>query len=204
MKRASALALVTALTLARAPLVLLFLALAVANDRAPSNGLAGAALACLIAASLTDLFDGHLARKWRVVSRFGASVDPLMDKVFYLVVFPTLLFLLGRRGEAEATHAVVMLIFTILYLLRDQWVTFLRSVAAHYQADVSANWMGKLRTAVSFPIGCLIYLYVAMHPVWLPRTAIYGLEGLGIAINFASIVVYTREYFSHLRRSMHA
>lgn len=204
MKRASALTLVTALTLSRVPLVLVFLVVAVVNDRAPSGLLAASALACLIVASLTDLFDGHLARKWQVVSRFGASVDPLMDKVFYLVVFPTLLFLLGRRGEAEASHAVVMLVFTILYLLRDQWVTFLRSVAAHYQADVSANWMGKLRTAVSFPIGCLVYLYVAIHPAWLPRTAVYGLEGLGIVINFASIVVYTREYLSHLRRSMHA
>jgi len=201
-KRASALTLVTGLTLARVPLVLLFLVLALVNDHSPSSVLSWTALASLIAASLTDLFDGHLARKWQVVSRFGAMADPLMDKVFYLVVFPTLLFLLGRRGEGEAAHTVVMLIFTILYLLRDQWVTFLRSIASAYQADVSANWMGKLRTALSFPIGCLIYFYLAMHPVWLPRTVVYGFEGLGILISLASIAVYTREYLPYLRRAM--
>ena len=201
-KRASALTLVTGLTLARVPLVLIFLVLALVNDHSPSPGLSWAALASLVAASLTDLFDGHLARKWQVVSRFGAMADPLMDKVFYLVVFPTLLFLLGRRGEAEGAHTVVMLIFTILYLLRDQWVTFLRSIASAYQADVSANWMGKLRTALSFPIGCLIYFYLAMHPVWLQRTVVYGFEGLGILISLASIAVYTREYLPYLRRAM--
>jgi hypothetical protein len=62
--------------------------------------------------------------------------------------------------------------------------------------------MGKLRTAISFPIGCVVYVYVALHPAWLPRPLIYALEALGIGINLASIVVYTREYLPHLRQSL--
>ena len=202
MRQTTALALVTALTLARVPLVFLFMLLALIAQCHPSATLVWAAFASLTLAALTDLFDGWLARKWRVSSQFGAVADPLMDKVFYLVVFPTLLYLLGLAPADEETHALVMLFFTVLYLLRDQWVSFLRSVGSTYQADLRANWMGKLRTALSFPIGCAIYLYVAIHPAWLPRPLMYTLEGLGIAVNLASIVVYTRQYLPYLRRAM--
>ena len=204
MRSETALSIVTGLTLARMPFVFLFMLLALLEQRHPGALLAWTAFAMLVLAALTDLFDGLLARKWQVASRFGAMADPLMDKVFYLVVFPTLLYLLSRRGDAEATHTLVMLLFTVLYLLRDQWVSFLRSVGSAYQADLRANWMGKLRTAMSFPIGCAIYVYVAIHPWWLPRPLMYVLEGLGIAVNFASIVVYTRQYLPYLRRSMQA
>ena len=197
-----ALVIVNAITFSRVPFIVVFMILALANEYRPSVYMALTALACMIVAALTDLFDGLLARQWRVSTRFGAMADPLMDKVFYLVVFPTLLFLLGRHGEDEAGHALLMLVFTVLYILRDQWVSFLRSVGAAVQADVRANWMGKLRTAVSFPIGCAIYLYVALHPWWLPRPLIYALEALGIAINLASMVVYTRQYLPHLRQSL--
>ena len=202
MRQTTALALVTALTLARVPLVFLFMLLALIAQSHPSATLVWAAFASLTLAALTDLFDGWLARKWRVSSQFGAVADPLMDKVFYLVVFPTMLYLLCLAPADEETHALVMLFFTVLYLLRDQWVSFLRSVGSTYQADLRANWMGKLRTALSFPIGCAIYLYVAIHPAWLPRPLMYTLEGLGIAVNLASIVVYTRQYLPYLRRAM--
>ncbi len=202
MERNRALIIVNALTFARVPFVVFFMVLALVDEYHPSVGLALTALLCMIVSALTDLFDGLLARRWQVSTRFGAMADPLMDKVFYLVVFPTLLFLLGRQGEAETAHALIMLCFTVFYILRDQWVSFLRSVGAAFGADVRANWMGKLRTAISFPIGCVIYLYVALHPAWLPRPAIYALEALGIGINLASIVIYTREYLPYLRQSL--
>ncbi len=202
-KRKQALLIVNAITFARVPFVFLFMALALVKGSRPSLALAIVATASLAIAAITDLFDGLLARRWQVVSTFGAMADPLMDKVFYLVVFPTLLYLLAI-DPAEATHAVVMLAFTVLYILRDQWVSFLRSVGSAYGADVRANWMGKLRTAISFPIGCIIYLYVSCHPAWLPRTLIYTLEAVAILINFASIVVYTRQYLPWLRRALAA
>ena len=203
MRKRTALLIVTGLTLARVPCVFLFLLLALIAQYQPGAALAWVALVCLILAALTDLFDGYLARRWQVASLFGAVADPLMDKVFYLVVFPTLLYLLGER-DGEGLHTMVMLLFTVLYLLRDQWVSFLRSIGSAYQADLRATWVGKLRTAMSFPIGCIIYAYVAIHPSWLPlpRALMYGLEGLGIAVNLLSIVIYTRQYLPYLRRSM--
>jgi len=197
---------VNALTFGRLPLVFLFMVLAIIQayqpeDKASLKWLAFAATIALVLASLTDLFDGMLARKWNVTSKFGAMADPLMDKVFYLVVFPTLLWLLGRLPN-EMMHATIMLIFTVLYILRDQWVTFLRSVGALYNADCRANWMGKFRTAASFPSACAIYVYAALQPWWLSQQLILIIEFSLIVINIWSMIVYTRQYMPYLKKSI--
>lgn len=194
---------VNAVTFGRVPFVVLFMALAIWHAGAPGRGwIAVAATVSLVIASLTDLYDGRLARKWGVTSKFGAMADPLMDKVFYLVVFPTLLWLLGRR-QGESVHALVMLIFTVLYILRDQWVTFLRSVGALFGADCRALWLGKFRTAASFPAACLIYLYASLRPPFIPQPLIYAIEAALILLNIWSIVSYTRAYLPYLKRSLH-
>ena len=192
---------VNAVTFGRVPFVVLFMVLAVVHAYSPAWFLAVAATVSLISASLTDLYDGKLARKWKVVSKFGAMADPLMDKVFYLVVFPTLLWLLGRQPQ-EAIHALVMLVFTVLYILRDQWVTFLRSVGALYDADCGANWLGKFRTAASFPSACVIYVYVSLHPFFLPQALVYVIEAFLIFVNFWSIIVYTKLYLPYLKKAL--
>lgn len=193
---------VNALTFGRLPFVVLFMVLAIIHSYTPHVWwLAIAATASLAIASLTDLYDGKLARQWNVVSKFGAMADPLMDKVFYLVVFPTLLWLLGRQPQ-EAVHALVMLVFTVLYILRDQWVTFLRAVGALFNADCRATWMGKFRTAASFPAACIIYVYASLHPFFLPQALMYAIEAFLIFVNFWSIFVYTKQYLPYLKKSL--
>jgi len=193
---------VNALTFGRVPFVVLFMGLAIIHAYTTKAWwLAVAATVSLSLAALTDLFDGMLARKWNVVSKFGAMADPLMDKVFYLVVFPTLLWLLGRQPD-EAVHALVMLVFTVLYILRDQWVTFLRSVGSLFDADCRANWMGKFRTAASFPAACVIYVYASLHLFFLPQALIFVIEALLIIINVWSIIVYTKQYLPYLKKAL--
>ena len=51
-----------------------------------------------------------------------------------------------------------MMSFTILYMLRDTWVTFMRMVGTLYVADVAAAWLGKVRTALSFPGAGWVYV----------------------------------------------
>jgi CDP-diacylglycerol--glycerol-3-phosphate 3-phosphatidyltransferase len=198
---------VNALTFSRVPLIFGFLACAVAAHRQTSYVWAAVALLLMFLAGISDLFDGHLARRWKVVSTFGKLADPLMDKVFFIVSFPTLLWLIGVQGENH-THAVLMLVFTVLYILRDQWVTFLRAVATAYQADVSAMWLGKVRTALSFPAAGLIYFYLAFHALFPAAWAqpllwfVYGVEGFLIALNVYSCVVYTKTYFPYMVRAI--
>lgn len=202
---------VNGLTFSRVPLIAAFCAGAVVAHFAQSPAVALAAFLFMVAAGMSDYFDGKLARRWHVVSTFGKLADPLMDKIFFIVTFPTLLWLILMQGD-NACHGVVMLVFTILYILRDQWVTFLRAVASAYRADVSAMWLGKVRTALSFMAAGLIYLYLALRgTALLPQACdahclgvVYLLEGGLILLNLYSCIVYTRAYGPYLKEALKA
>ena len=154
------------MTFARVPLIFAWLGFAIAQEFCGGFGLAFWACAMMLLSGLTDAWDGRLARKWGVVSALGKMADPLMDKVFYIVAFPALVWqILHQGGEGAQVHALVMLGFTILYMLRDTWVTFLRSVGTLYGADVAAMWLGKVRTALSFPGAGWVYMYLAFSPM---------------------------------------
>ena len=193
--------LVTILTLVRFPLVLLFFVAAVIETFNPSPGLFLAALFFMIASAATDLFDGYLARKHGVVTDFGAHADPLMDKLFYLVTLPTLVFLSTRSGHAM--HATLLLVMTVLFLARDQWVTFLRAIGSMYDVSGCANWTGKVRTAMMFPIICAIYVFEAApdHLSFINFRLLLIFEILALVINIYSFFVYTLYYWPHLRKS---
>jgi phosphatidylglycerophosphate synthase len=95
-----------------------------------------------------------------------------------------------------------LLVLAILFLLRDQWVSFLRSIGALHNLDAKANWSGKARTLISFPSICVIYYYLQAPPRWgllVPTSVVYGLEALSMAINLISIVVYTSRFWPALR-----
>lgn len=198
---------VNALTFSRVPFIVAFMVTAVAAERMHSLVLVALASVFMLVAGLSDLFDGILARRWQVVSNFGKLADPLMDKVFFIVTFPTLLWIIGLQHD-NALHAIFMLVFTVLYILRDQWVTFLRAVASTYQANVAALWLGKVRTALSFPAAGLIYLYLAFH-ARLPAAAdevalwvVYAVELALSLLNIYSCAVYTKVYWPYMRRAI--
>ena len=198
---------VNALTLSRVPLIFVYLVFAILGNFSESYVYPLVAILAGMAAGISDFFDGMLARRWCVVSEFGKMADPLMDKVYFIVAFPSLVWLAAVQGESPA-HAVMLLVFTILWILRDQWVTFLRAVASLYHANVAAMWLGKVRTALSFPCAGIIYVYLAFHRFWPSSAAETGLqvcfvvEGFLILLNLYSFIVYTRSYFPYVRRAM--
>ncbi len=207
---------VNAITFARLPLVFAWAVLAVCQELAPESGgslaLALSACVAMLLAGLTDAWDGALARKWGVVSALGKMADPLMDKVFYIVAFPTLLWqILHQGGEGSGAHALAMLAFTVLYMLRDTWVTFMRAVGAMFGADVAAMWLGKVRTALSFPGAGWVYAYLcfngmfpempaAWRQAWL--ASCFVVEGLLFALTLWSLWTYTAAYMPYLRRAL--
>jgi phosphatidylglycerophosphate synthase len=96
----------------------------------------------------------------------------------------------------------VLLVLTILFLLRDQWVSFLRSIGALHNLSAEANWSGKARTIISFPTICVIYYALQAPAVWPTRPGLrilYLLEGSSMVINLISIVVYTLHFWPALR-----
>jgi CDP-diacylglycerol--glycerol-3-phosphate 3-phosphatidyltransferase len=194
---------VQALTLVRAPLIFLFLAVSVFTGHPVSEFWFVVAFAAMMLSAVTDLFDGYFARKFKVTSQLGSYADPMTDKVFYLTTFPTLIYLADRIGQHG--HARALLVLAILFLLRDQWVSFLRSIGALHNLSAKANWSGKARTLISFPTICVIYYYLQAPARWdflIPEPVVYVMEGLSVAINLISIGVYTGRYWPALRAEL--
>jgi len=211
---------VNALTFARVPLIFLWAVFAAWQEfdaacggrQAPSLTLVVLASLGMLLSGLTDLWDGLLARRWNVVSTLGKMADPLMDKVFYLVAFPVLVWHAAHSGVGEL-QTLSLLGLTVLYLLRDTWVTFLRSVGTMYGADVGAMWLGKVRTALSFPGAGWIYAYLCfrwfdffradnalVNVVW-PASVLF-VEAFLAALTFVSLITYTRAYMPYLKRAL--
>ena len=211
---------VNALTFARVPLIFLWAGFAVWQEldaacggrQSPSLTLAVLAALGMLLSGLTDLWDGRLARQWGVVSTLGKMADPLMDKVFYLVAFPVLVWHAAHSGAGEL-QTLSLLGLTVLYLLRDTWVTFLRSVGTMYGADVGAMWLGKVRTALSFPGAGWIYAYLCFRRfepfradnVWTnivwPASVLF-VEAFLAVLTLVSLVTYTRAYMPYLKRAL--
>ncbi len=203
MSKKSKLAFVTFLTFIRFPLVLLFFAGAIVYNTKESNSLWLFFLifAALVSSALTDLLDGYYARKFKVVTQFGSHVDPLMDKFFYLASLPLLIFLTAKNGHAG--YSAFILVLTLFFLARDQWVTFLRSIGSLYNVSGKANWSGKLRTAINFPMICVVY-YCEEAPdniQFLPLWVAYILVGITIILTIISLFVYNKQYWPYLKKA---
>ena len=205
---------VNALTFARVPLIVLWAVLAVLQELQGGFWLAFWACAAMLFSGLTDAWDGALARRWNVVSTLGKMADPLMDKVFYMVALPVLLWQASRN--ASWLYTFPLLVMTVLYLLRDTWVTFMRSIGTMYGADVAATWLGKVRTALSFPGIGWIYMFQAFAPLVPSNDSCVGNEGLMvpwslscllvetvlIVLTLWSLVSYTRQYWPYLKKAL--
>lgn len=88
-----------------------------------------------ILASITDFFDGYIARKRKIVTVFGSFLDPIADK--FLVVSSLILLLgLGR----------VNTIIVIILILREMYMTSLRLLAMERELKVPVNNLGKWKT----------------------------------------------------------
>lgn len=94
-----------------------------------------AALLLFIAASVTDLLDGKIARKNDLVTDFGKFADPLADKI--LVLSALLCFV--QLGWCDCVAVIIV-------LFREFSVTSIRLIAASKGKVVAANIWGKVKT----------------------------------------------------------
>jgi len=85
-------------------------------------------------AALTDILDGHLARKMGQVSNFGKFIDPLADKLMMMAA----LFCFVQMGTVGAVPAIVI-------LAREFIVTSLRMVAVEQGLVIGAGVSGKIK-----------------------------------------------------------
>ena len=127
------------LTLGRIALVPMFVvALLLPNFPAGKT----VALLVFIVASLTDWYDGWLARRTARVTRFGALLDPVADKVL-----TTAAFICFIEQDDQNGHALVQAWMVLVIVARDFLVTGLRLVAREQGVVLQAEQLGKHKTA---------------------------------------------------------
>jgi len=99
-----------------------------------------------VLASATDFFDGYIAREWDQSTLLGAILDPLADKMLTLAAF------LGLMLEGSANPWAIYII-----IVRELFITGLRTVALSEGISVKASWAGKIKTVSQmFAIGFLL------------------------------------------------
>lgn len=99
------------------------------------------ALLVFVVASFTDFLDGHLARKWNVISDFGKIADPLADKLLVLSALAALTW------QAQSPYKLWVWIFVVI-AIREVFITVLREVHKKKGFIMPADKLGKLKTVL--------------------------------------------------------
>ena len=103
------------------------------------------ALGIFITASLTDLLDGKIARKYNLVTNFGKLMDPLADKMLVSAA----LICLTAMGRLEAWIVIVI-------ISREFIISGLRQIAADNGIVIAASYWGKYKTTFQMVMICLL------------------------------------------------
>ena len=103
------------------------------------------ALAIFIIASLTDMLDGKIARKYNLVTNFGKFMDPLADK---LLVCSALICLI-ELGQIPAWMVIII-------ISREFIISGFRLVASDNGVVIAASYWGKFKTTFQMIMICLL------------------------------------------------
>lgn len=142
------------LTTLRVMLIPFFVFFLVLND-GRSQWFRFLALAIFSVASLTDLFDGKLARRYHMVTNFGKFMDPLADK---LLVCSALICLV-ELGQIPAWMVIVI-------VSREFIISGFRLVAAEQGVVIAASYWGKFKTTFQMIAVILMILNLpVLHPL---------------------------------------
>lgn len=150
------------------------------------------ALLVFAAASITDMLDGKIARKYNLITNFGKFLDPLADKI--LVASALICFV--QLGWCSAW-------VTALILAREFVVSGVRLVAASSDKKVviAAGMLGKMKTAMTMVAICvIIFMWIlvqfgAITPEGFPIQLISDiLMYIAAALTVASGVQYLYDY----------
>lgn len=138
-----------------------------------------AAAAVFVLAAITDALDGHLARKWGVVSLFGRVMDPFADKLLVLGGFVCLagaMFAVSDGGPGDPTVQVsaVHPVMAVVVLARELLITSLRgafeSRGVSFAATASGKWKMILQSV------CIPLVLVLLGATRVVRFAESGVE----------------------------
>ena len=163
-------------------------------------------LVLFIAASLTDMIDGKMARKYNMVTDFGKFMDPLADKMLTTSAYLGFMFIYGGTGFS---WQIVVINFIVLF--REFAVSSIRLVAVTSGGKVvAANIWGKCKT-VSQMAGIILALAVYALNEFVPLTqnvfnflniviiALFWISAVLCVISGAIYIYGGREYIANAK-----
>lgn len=132
-------------------------------------------LAIFVAASVTDWFDGHLARKYNLITNFGKFMDPLADKLLVCSVMICMI-------ELDKLPAWVV----IIIIGREFIISGFRLIAAENGIVIAANYWGKFKTVSQMIM--IILLMLDFGGIFTVLTQIF--IWLSVALTIISLLTY--------------
>nr|MBN2278540.1 CDP-diacylglycerol--glycerol-3-phosphate 3-phosphatidyltransferase [candidate division Zixibacteria bacterium] len=154
-----------------------------------------------VVAALTDIADGHYARKYGIITGFGKFMDPLADKILVSAALIALVSL----GFARAW--MVMLI-----IAREFYVTGIRSLAAYKGSIIPASTLAKLKTIIQMSTITFMLLVITLDAFFslvespLKELLIFNRQEVyDILLGAATLITvytgfdYTVKYYSMLK-----
>lgn len=136
------------------------------------------ALIIFVVASLTDLLDGKIARKYNLITNFGKFMDPLADKV---LVVSAMICLLVNKPELLPAWALIII------LAREFIISGFRLVASDAGIVIAASMWGKVKT-VSQMVMVIMMLIDINYPVYILLTKI--VMYVAVILTVVSLVDY--------------
>ena len=132
-------------------------------------------LPLFVVASVTDWFDGYLARKNNLVTNFGKFMDPLADK---LLVCSAMICMIDLKRLSAW--------FVIIIIAREFIISGFRLIAAENGIVIAANYWGKFKTASQMIMIILLILHFDGIFVILEQIFIW----LSLALTIISLITY--------------
>lgn len=133
-----------------------------------------------VLASATDFFDGYIARELDQITMTGKILDPLADKMLTLAAF------LGLMMSGAASPWAIYII-----VVRELFITGLRTVSITQNIDIAASWAGKVKTVSQmFAIGFLLMHWPGGALLLWIAVALTLYSGIEYVVGFAR--TYTR------------
>lgn len=136
-----------------------------------------------IVASLTDLLDGNIARKYNLVTNFGKFMDPLADK---LLVCSALICLI-ELGQLPAWMVIII-------ISREFIISGFRLVASDNGVVIAASYWGKFKT--TFQMVAVVLLIFNIPALSMVTTAVVW---IAVALTVISLVDYIAKNSKVLR-----
>ena len=148
------------------------------------------ALGLFIIGAITDFLDGHIARKYNMVTNLGKFLDPIADKM----LVTSALILVACDGTIIAPFGAIAL---AIFVGRDLTVDMLRQVASAKGVVIAADKLGKYKTFSQDIALPLLILYSALCTLALSETLLlvvmwvaYGFLILATALTIISLINY--------------